>query len=399
MLSREGCRARQRRLWNQLPGDIEWALLADPRSVVYFSNFMVNPLSFSGGERCWLLLERDGKTSLLGDNFSIRSASAEPYVDEEVVEKWYDHKHSVGNRDHALVAALKQIAPQLKERPGVVETEWMPSSILGVLGHSGFSRSEVSSSGKGNCGSDSAEPSPERIALGSVVRELRRQKEPDEIDLLKICMKATDAGHARAREIIKPGISEFEIYREVQNAALKAAGRPGLVYGDFRANNAGAPKAGGLPTDYVLQEQDIFILDYSVVLHGYRSDFTNAYAVGQPTADQQKIFDICLDCLNAGAAYLKAGVSAKSVYETVTQPMLNAGYPALGHHAGHGIGLGHPESPILVPESTDTLLAGDVVTLEPGMYIDGIGGIRIEHNYLITESGSEQLSNHEISLT
>ncbi|MAT14715.1 MAG: hypothetical protein CMJ46_05520 [Planctomyces sp.] len=158
------------------------------------------------------------------------------------------------------------------------------------------------------------------------------------------------------------------------------------------------PKAGGLPTDYKLQEQDIFLLDYSVVLHGYRSDFTNAYAVGEPTSDQQKVFDICHACLKAGAAYLKAGISASSVYETVTQPMLDAGYPALGHHAGHGIGLGHPESPILVPESTDTLLAGDVVTLEPGMYIEGIGGVRLEHNYLITDSGFEQLSHHEISL-
>ncbi|QDU80608.1 putative peptidase [Polystyrenella longa] len=399
MLSKEGCLSRRKRLWNELPADIEWILLADPRSVLYFSNFLVNPLSFSGGERCWLLLERQGKASLLGDNFSIRSASAEPFIDEEIVEKWYDHKHSIGNRDHALVAALKQVAPSLKDRPGVIETEWMPSAILGVMGHGGFSCSEVASSKNESCGSESKESAPARIALGSLVRELRRQKEPDEIELLKLCMKATDAGHARAKEIIKPGISEFEIYREVQNAALAAAGRPGLVYGDFRANNAAMPKAGGLPTDYVLKEQDIFVLDYSVVLHGYRSDFTNAYAVGEPTSDQQKIFNICLECLHAGAEYLKAGVSAKSVYETVTKPMLDAGYPALGHHAGHGIGLGHPESPILVPESTDTLLSGDVVTLEPGMYIEGIGGVRIEHNYLITETGAEQLSNHEISLT
>ena len=69
------------------------------------------------------------------------------------------------------------------------------------------------------------------------------------------------------------------------------------------------------------------------------------------------------------------------------------------HHAGHGLGLGHPESPIIVSDSTDVLLAGDIVTLEPGSYVEGIGGMRIEHNYLITEDGYERLSNHEIRLT
>ena len=68
------------------------------------------------------------------------------------------------------------------------------------------------------------------------------------------------------------------------------------------------------------------------------------------------------------------------------------------HHAGHGIGLTHPEAPFIVRRSTETLLAGDVVTLEPGLYIAGVGGIRIEHNYLITPTGYERLSNHTIAL-
>ena len=70
----------------------------------------------------------------------------------------------------------------------------------------------------------------------------------------------------------------------------------------------------------------------------------------------------------------------------------------MAHHAGHGLGLEHPEPPILVSESDDVLIAGDVITLEPGCYIEGQGGMRFEHNYLITESGSEQLSQHHIGL-
>jgi Xaa-Pro aminopeptidase len=68
------------------------------------------------------------------------------------------------------------------------------------------------------------------------------------------------------------------------------------------------------------------------------------------------------------------------------------------HHAGHGLGIAHPEPPYIVREATETLVAGDVVTLEPGLYVDGIGGIRIERNYLITEAGFECLSRHEITL-
>ena len=70
----------------------------------------------------------------------------------------------------------------------------------------------------------------------------------------------------------------------------------------------------------------------------------------------------------------------------------------LRHHAGHGLGLSHPEAPFFVKNATETLMAGDVVTLEPGQYVTGIGGIRIENNYLITETGYEQLSHHDIVL-
>lgn len=389
MLTESGCLARRQRLWNAVPAEVEWLLIADPRHVQYLANFWVQPLSFSGGERGWLLLERGGRATLLGDNFALRSAVHQPYVHREIVERWYDHRHSVINRDHALLRALQQVAPELTGRPGLVEAEWLPLGAQEVLPLTPRNYSVTQEAGTESL-----------TDLGTLLRSLRRRKDPDELALLRECVRAGEAGHARLRKIMRPGLSELEIYLEVQHAALAAAGRPGLVYGDFRAANARHPKVGGLPVDYRLQEGDVFTLDYSVALDGYRADFTNALAVGPPSAGVRELFAICQAGMQAGEATLRAGARGADVHAAVMRPFREAGHSeAFPHHAGHGIGLAHPEAPILVPESSDVLVAGDVITLEPGAYVDGIGGMRIEHNYLITDSGYERLTNHVISLT
>lgn len=392
MLTREGCLTRRARLWAATPENMEWLLIADPRHVHYLSNFWINPLGFSAGERGFLLLERDGGATLFGDNFGIRSATGEAFVDREVVEDWYDHRHSVINRDHALLTALRTVSDRLYGRCGAVEAEWMPVGAWETLGLDKESHS-VTREAQDLGGVGGA------IDLGTLLRKLRRQKEPDEVALLQECMRAGDAGHARAREVVRAGITEMDVFREVQSAALAEAGRAGLIYGDFRAVNAERPKAGGLPTNYELQDGDMFILDYSVALEGYRSDFTNTICVGPPSDEQSMLFQLCEAAMRAGESVLRSGVAARDVYAAVSTPLQEAGYGALPHHAGHGIGLAHPEPPILVPESSETLLSGDVITLEPGLYIEGIGGIRIEHNYLITETGYMRLSNHIISLS
>ncbi len=102
--------------------------------------------------------------------------------------------------------------------------------------------------------------------------------------------------------------------------------------------------------------------------------------------------------MTAAEGMLKAGASGRSVYEAASAVFLDRDYPALAHHCVHGLGMEHPDPPILVPESDDMLLAGDVVTIEPGLYVEGVGGMRYEHNYLVTENGFDRLSNHRIAL-
>ena len=106
-MSEEGCRGRKSRLWEALPREVQWVLLADPRHVNYLSGFWVNPVSFSSGERGFLCLERDGEAVLLCDNFTLKSAIGGAFVDRTIVEPWYDHRHGVPNRDHILFRALE----------------------------------------------------------------------------------------------------------------------------------------------------------------------------------------------------------------------------------------------------------------------------------------------------
>jgi Xaa-Pro aminopeptidase len=149
----------------------------------------------------------------------------------------------------------------------------------------------------------------------------------------------------------------------------------------------------------VLKNGETFILDFSVIVQGYRSDFTNTLVVGgEPSAEQSRLFALCVEALAAGERELKAGARCQTVYDAVCGVFAAAGLPdAQVSHVGHGLGAMHPEAPFIVRHSTEALVAGDVVTLEPGLNVGDVG-IRVEHNYLVTVTGYERLSNHTIAL-
>jgi Xaa-Pro aminopeptidase len=386
MLTAAGCYARRSNLWSRIPDVVDWVLIGDARHVQYFSNFRINPISFSADQRCLLLLQRCGAATLLADNFVRRTASGDPVVDSEIIIPWYTHKKSVTNRDHALVTALEECRNCWSTADGLVEAEGVTQAVAAVVAATTLPL-------------PISRPDQSLASVGTLIRELRRQKLPDELELLKRCMSACDAGHVAAFKAARPGATELDVYIAIQRAAELAAGCSCVVYGDFRATNTDVHKAGGLPTDYVLQDGDLFIADFSVIIHGYRSDFTNTIAVSDPSGDQTRQFEACRDALTAAECTLKAGVRASDVYDAASAVLLERGYPALAHHCGHGLGMEHPEAPILVSESDDVLLDGDVVTIEPGLYIEGVGGMRFEHNYAVTEIGAERLSNHRIGLT
>jgi Xaa-Pro aminopeptidase len=363
MLSAEGCRQRRLRLWQQLDPkpDSDHLRLGDPLHLMYFANFYVDPFSLGAGYGGYLLVRKDGHATLIYDNRLPKSVE-EAHVDERRVVNWYDSQ--------APAHGPRRLVLLERVNPG--------GSGLRIHDRVG---------------------DPYASILINTVAAMRRQKDPDEVDLLRHCMRATDAGHAWARANIRPGMTELDVYCGVNTACIQAAGHAVTVYGDF-AVSPGPERRGGPPTSRVLKSGDMFILDYSVVTGGYRSDFTNTLVVGkEPNADQQRLYQLCCDAMSAGEKELRAGTACLAVYQAVRGIFENAKVADyFPHHAGHGLGLSHPESPYLVRQANETLLAGDVVTLEPGLYIPNQGGIRIENNYLIREDGYEKLSNHTIAL-
>jgi Xaa-Pro aminopeptidase len=363
MLAAEGCRQRRQRLWQQLDPkpESDHLRLTDPLHLEYLANFHVDPFSLGAGFGGCLLVRKDGHAKLIHDNRLPHSVE-EIHVEETVVVPWYDGQHpTTGPRQLALLEAVNPAHGGLRvhDRPG----------------------------------------DPLAAQLIRTLAGMRRRKDPDELGVLRRSIRAGEVGHAWARANVKPGMTELDVYCGVSRACTQEAGHAVIVYGDF-AVCPGPERRGGPPTNRVIEPGDMLILDYSVVIAGYRGDFTNTLVVGKaPTADQERLSRLCHAAMAAGEKELRAGAACRAVYDAVRGAFDKEGMAEyFPHHAGHGLGLSHPEAPYLVRHADETLLAGDVVTLEPGLYVPGIGGIRIENNYLVTDTGYEQLTHHTIAL-
>ncbi|MGL6095718.1 MAG: M24 family metallopeptidase [Fimbriiglobus sp.] len=360
MLTADGCKTRRERLLARFaPGGP--VLLGDPLNLRYFANAYADPFSLGADFGGFLHIQPDGRTTLFHDARMPKSVEL-AHVDERVPIVWYDGKSAgKGPRRLSLQPVIAQAGTGGRVHDGLTD--------------------------------------PAAADLWNLVTEMRRAKDPDEIAVLRACMAATDVGHAWARANVTPGMTELEVYTGMFAACSQAVGHWVIVYGDFTVS-PGSKKRGGPPSSHKLAAGETLILDYSVVIQGYRSDFTNTLVVGaDPTPDQTRIFDLSVEAMAAGELLLRAGTACVDVYRAVRGVFEAAGVAdQFPHHAGHGLGLSHPEAPFFVVNADERLVAGDVVTLEPGLYVDGVGGVRVEHNYVVTEGGFERLSHHAISL-
>lgn len=375
MLTKTGCQERRQRLFAALPPKTDLALIYDPQHLFYFANYTQSPFVFRSNDAgAVLVIHADGKATLIADSM-VKGFCDAAHVDEVIAPPWYDGQHSAPHREALLI---KNVLDYLKKQPDKrigIEYAQVPAGVV-----EGLKDRDI-------------------FNIDPVLPGLKRRKDADEIDLLKRSMRAGEAGMEAGLKQIKPGMSELEIYFLVQNAAMAASGGQAVIYGDF-VTGPRTEAVGGPPSDRKVQAGELVLLDFSTIIGQYRADFANTHiCAGKPTERQRDMYLACMEAIAAGEKMLKAGIEARDVDRAVRSVFeskhLGEFFP---HHTGHGIGLGHPEPPFLVPQSSDTLLAGDVLTLEPGLYIKGAGGMRFERNYLITETGYELLSKHRLTL-
>jgi Xaa-Pro dipeptidase len=339
MLSREGCAGRLERIreWMQKNGCGAF-LAVDSRNVYYLEGVLV-----PRGHPVLLWIEAENTQWLVTDSKTVPAQSEiiefESYSPRRVIDLLW--------RDAAALAASRWRGGTAKKI--AIEKDAANVTVLDALVRC-FPHSEL-------------------YDASSDLADLRRARDPDEVDVLRRIANVTDAGFARAREVVR---------------------------GDF-ACGPRSLKQGGVPIDRRLESGDLCVFDLSPMGWGYQADLCRTIAVGEPSAVQLQGYELVCEALRIAESHLQPGHSASAVYQAVRyfldQHSLSAG--TFWHHLGHGIGMGGHENPRFVPESDQVVRVGDVISIEPGIYNPKLqGGLRIENTYWLAPHGLVQLNSH-----
>lgn len=232
--------------------------------------------------------------------------------------------------------------------------------------------------------------------LDSDFWKLRRYKDSDELAMIRRAVDCTEAMYQTAREIIEPGISELEVFNQLQSAAVSVAGEPLTATGnDFQCGSPGGP-----PRERAANDGELYILDLGPCYRGYHADNCRTIAVnGNPTEEQQRAWNAIVNVLEMVEQTVRPGVSCQELYHSAKQILDEYAEGAFFHHLGHGFGLFPHEAPHLNPNWDDTFEAGDCFTAEPGLYTEQLNaGIRLEQNYRVTATGVERLTHSPLEL-
>ncbi len=298
------------------------------------------------------------------------------FTDSRYIEAAQKNSHCKAQLLTRLSVEVKSFLEENKIEKIYTETERLSVSLLSQL-RKIFSPIKITPSQK----------------LENTINNLRSVKEREEVENIKKAQAIAEDAFNHILTFIKPGVTEKQIALELDFYML-SHGAEAISFETIAVTGEKTSMPHGVPEEKEIKEGDFITMDFGAVYKGYHSDMTRTIAVGSVTDEQREIYNIVLKAQENALSILKKGFGCAEADKAARDIIAEAGYGEyFGHGTGHGVGVEIHESPNLSPRSTQKLKAGNVVTVEPGIYIPGKFGVRIEDMALITETGYENLTS------
>jgi len=328
-------------------------LLSQPENLFYISGF--------AGSSGWLLISE--QNAILATDFR--------YVEQAKEESPYFE--------------IIQIKRDLRD--------WLPSLVSDLGWHKlGFEANSISYEGYHKL-SEAIKTKPanlELVSTTSIVEQLRSIKEPEELGFITRAVELADAAFEQAKGIIRPGITEKEAAWEIEKF-LRQEGSEGMPFEIIVASGPNSALPHARPMEKIICSGEPVLIDMGARINGYCSDFSRTLFLGKADKTLQEIYNIVFKAQTTAIKKVESGMDASQADQLARSVVEQAGYgDAFGHGLGHGVGLAVHEFPSLGPRSSDSLADGMVFTIEPGIYLAGQGGVRIE-DMVVLENGKAKV--------
>jgi len=230
------------------------------------------------------------------------------------------------------------------------------------------------------------------VAIEGLIAKQRVVKRPDEFELLREAARITDAAFAAVLEFIREGVTEAEVALELERS-MRLAGADGPGFDTIVASGVRGAMPHGTASTKRIGRGELVTLDFGAAFRGYHADMTRTVAVGEVGPEERRMYDAVLEAQQLAVAAIAPGKNGREVDSVARDALARHGLAeAFAHSLGHGTGLEIHEGPRLSQRSDDVLKPGMIVTVEPGVYVPGFTGLRIEDLVLVTETGHEVLS-------
>ncbi len=238
------------------------------------------------------------------------------------------------------------------------------------------------------------------VEMKDPILKLREVKDESEIELMRKAQKITDETFSDLLGWVKPGMTEMQVANEMEYK-MRSLGASGLAFETIVASGYHSAMPHAVASEKKLENGDFVILDFGAKYGDYCSDMTRTIAIGEPSDELKKIYKTVLKAQTECEAAVAVGKDYSEIHELAEKIIAEGGYPNLmGHSLGHSVGIDIHESPTFGPRSVGQIAAGNVITVEPGIYVPGVGGVRIEDYGVITGDGYRPFTQsvHELQI-